>query len=450
MAIGIDGLISGLDTTSLINQLVEAESGERTQLETRSSSVSKLVTSLQSLNTKLASLTDAATASATASSWQAYTATSSSSAVTVAARAGATSSSLSLTTTALARGQVSLVDTSALAGQTSLTFFAADGTATTVDIDGDTPASAAQAINAAGIGISAALVRVGGSGDDAEFVLQLTGATGAAGAFSARAGDTEIASASSAITTAQDAEVVLWAGTGAERRVTSATNTFEDLLAGTDITVSAVSADPVTITVGADTDAQAALVTDLVAKVADVLSAISAGTATTTSTDDDGNTVVSGGVYAGDSAVRALSQDLVEAFTRPVDGVSPATALGISVDRDGAITIDESVLAASLAADPEGTQAFATALSARVAQVGTTYSDPISGLITSKISGQQTLSADLEARISEWDTRIADRKASLLTKFNAMETTLATLKTTSSWLDTQLAGLMTNYSGSKS
>jgi hypothetical protein len=31
-----------------------------------------------------------------------------------------------------------------------------------------------------------------------------------------------------------------------------------------------------------------------------------------------------------------------------------------------------------------------------------------------------------------------------------METTLATLKTTSSWLDTQLAGLMTNYSGSKS
>jgi flagellar hook-associated protein 2 len=184
--------------------------------------------------------------------------------------------------------------------------------------------------------------------------------------------------------------------------------------------------------------------------VTDVLSAVSAGTATTTSTDDDGNTVVSGGVYAGDSAVRALSQDLIEAFTRPVDGRSPASALGISVDRDGAITIDESVLAASLAADPEGTQAFATALSARVAQVGTTYSDPISGLITAKISGQQTLSADLEARISEWDTRIADRKASLLTKFNAMETTLATLKTTSSWLDTQLAGLMTNYSGSKS
>lgn len=446
MTIGIDGLISGLDTTTLINNLVAAESQEQTLLSTKATGISKLVSSFQSLNSQLAALTGAAKSAGTAASWDVFTATSSSSSVSVTAGTGAAASSLSLTVQQVARAQVSLIDAADLAGQSALTFTMADGTSQTVTIDGDHPADIAQAINDAKLGISASLVRVSGTGDTSQYVLQLTGATGQANAFGVAAGTGAEGESPTAvgtvITTAQDASVVLWSGTGAERTVTSATNTFEGLLSGTTITVSAASADPVTISLTPDTAARTALVTGMVAQVATVISAIAAGTKQTTTTDDDGNTVVTGGIYAGDTAVRSLTQDLISAFTYPVDGKSPTTVLGISVDKDGTISIDQEVLAASLADDPEGTMAFATALSARVQAVGTTYSDPIDGLITTKITGQQSVYTDLEQRIGDWDTRIAARKATLQAKFNAMETTLQSLKTTSDWLTTQLANLV--------
>jgi len=464
MTLGIDGIISGLDTTSLINSLIASESREKTLLSDKASTVSKLVSSFQSLNTQLAALTDASKSAALATTWNTYRAASSSPSVTATASTGAVTSSLSFTVDALATSQVNLIRAADLAGQSSLTV-AADGTATAVTIDGDDPRSVVESLNAARTGVSASLVRVGGSADAPEYRIQLTGATGAGNSFTVHAGadtgGTVLASADTLdadgavvsagvglIAGAQDARLTLWGGTSAEHAVSSSSNAFSDVLAGTTITVSALSADPVTVTVTPDNDARAALVTGLVDQVSAVLSAISSGTATTTSTAADGSTVVVGGLYAGDSAVRALSQDLIQAFTRPVGGVSPATVLGISVSRDGVISVDQDVLAASLASDPEGTLAFAQSLSARIQTVGASYSDPISGLITTKITGQQSIYSDLQQRIGDWDTRIAARTATLQAKFTAMESTLQSLKTTSSWLETQLGSLMTDYSGS--
>ena len=84
----IAGLVSGLDTTSLITQLMQIESAPQTLLKTKQTNTSNLVAALQSLNTKVASLGDAAKTAAAATSWQSLKASSSASSVTASAGVG--------------------------------------------------------------------------------------------------------------------------------------------------------------------------------------------------------------------------------------------------------------------------------------------------------------------------------------------------------------------------
>ncbi|MGO7983901.1 hypothetical protein ACC691_39355, partial [Rhizobium johnstonii] len=86
--------------------------------------------------------------------------------------------------------------------------------------------------------------------------LQLSSSTtGADSAFSVFGGDESAVDAGTAtdlltapgaatIRSAGDAEVVLWSGTTAEQSVHSSTNTFEELLTGVNVTVSAASTEP--------------------------------------------------------------------------------------------------------------------------------------------------------------------------------------------------------------
>ncbi len=52
----IGGLVSGLDTSSIINQLMQLEARPQTMLKTRMGAEQKAITSLQALNAKLASI----------------------------------------------------------------------------------------------------------------------------------------------------------------------------------------------------------------------------------------------------------------------------------------------------------------------------------------------------------------------------------------------------------
>ena len=63
MTIGsVDGLISGMSTTDIINQLVSAEASGQTAIKNRVTAAQKTVTAMQSINTKLAALGTAADA----------------------------------------------------------------------------------------------------------------------------------------------------------------------------------------------------------------------------------------------------------------------------------------------------------------------------------------------------------------------------------------------------
>jgi flagellar hook-associated protein 2 len=120
MSTSIDGLVSGLDTTSLIKQLMAAERAPQDRLVQRVSDAQARIKAYQSLNTKLASLRDVGAALASPTGWTTMKATSSASAVaTATAGAGALGGSLSFTVNQLATA-ASVISTGSVASLSSV------------------------------------------------------------------------------------------------------------------------------------------------------------------------------------------------------------------------------------------------------------------------------------------------------------------------------------------
>ncbi len=401
MTSAIDGLVSGLDTTSIINSLMKIEAQPQTIIKTKQSTSQSMVSALQSFNTKLSSLAEAATKASTASSWDAYSATSSSTSVTTSAGATAQPGSVTFTVDQVATSQVSVsgvyADDSSLLTDTppQLTVRKADGGLVTIAPTSGSLADITTAINAAtDAGIRATAVQVSGGGA-AQYRIQFTGTTtGLDGAFSVYKGDAATVQAAidandgsaaalqidtNPYQAAQNAKVTLWKGNvGLEQSVEQSSNTFENLMTGVSVTVSkltAVGDDPVTVSVARNTSAASTLASDLVNNLNTVLSEITSRTATTTSTDSTGRTTITGGLFTGDSLVRDLQQALTTAGSQSSTGISPAT-VGISIDKDGVFSFDAAAFATAMANDPGGVQALVSSLGTGLATVAGSASDP--------------------------------------------------------------------------
>ena len=457
MAMGIDGLASGLDTTALITQLMQVEAMPQTLLKSKQTSAQSFVTGLQGLKTRIASLAEVAATSAKPASWSTYQGTSSHPSATVTAGATAQPGTVSLHVDAVARAQVTL--TAAVPDDGSLvsaeppviTIQKKDGTLVQLAPSSGKLADIAQAINdSAEAEVKATVVKVT-DGVVPTYRLQLTGATtGTDGSFSLHAGTAAQLTAgiaarldSATVRDAADATITLWKGTSVEQSYSQSSNTYSGLMTGVDVTVSAVTApddDPVTVTVARDDEALAKLASGVVGALGVVLSEITSRTSTTTTTKADGTTSVTGGLFSADSAVRGIRQSLISAASMPVDGFSPSE-VGIVLGRDGSFTFDEEKFAAALAADPAKVQSMVTQLSARVSDVATSISDKYDGSLTLKINGQQSMVRDIGSQIESWDRRLDVRRASLERTYSALEVTLSGLQSQSSWLAGQLGSL---------
>lgn len=471
-AFGIDGLVSGLKTTDLIAQLMQVEAAPQTLLKSKQSGVKSFVTGLQALNTKVASLAENAAKVAKPASWNAFAASSSATSVTAKAGETAQAGSVSFTVDAVAKAQVSvsretLDNSSLVAGiPPAVTVRSGDGTLVTVQPTSGSLQDIAKAINdAADAGIKATVVRVSG-GESPTYRLQFTGtSTGTDGAFAVYAGtkaavESAIAAGdggaslaamrldTTSVTAASDAQITLWKGTAAQQVYTQSSNTFSGLLTGVDVTVSKVTAadePPATVTVTQDTEALKKLASGLVGALGVVLSEITSRTTITTTTESDGTTKVTGGLFTGDSAVRAVQQQLVEAASYPVNGISPST-VGFKLGKDGTFTFDEAAFTAALAEDPTKVQTIISGLADRLATVAENTSDKYEGSLTLKIQGQERLVKDMGTQIEDWDRRLAVRKESLQRTYAALEVTLSNLNSQSSWLASQLSSLSASSS----
>jgi flagellar hook-associated protein 2 len=436
MGISLDGLASGLDTTALISSIMQSEALPQTLLKNKSYDVQTMVSALQGLNGKVAALATQATAAAKPGALDLYTATTNSDKVAATTSAAAKPGSLDFQVTQLAQTQVTV--TPKVNGVTGWPY-----TTLTINTGGAnytvTPASNSlddlvSAVNASGSGVTASKVDVGGG----DFRIQFTAAkSGSAGAFTISDAGTTYTD----VKAAQDAQVSLWPGTTAAQTVTSSTNTFTNLLPGVSITAKDVTTGTATLTVARDDAGITKVASDLVDGVNGIFALVASRTAVTTSTTTTGATT-SAGVFAGDSTVRTVNQDILSAASLPV-GSPPRSPseIGISITKTGTMEFDATKFGAALAADPAGTAAKVQEIAGRIATAATAASDPYTGTLTTTIKGQQSEVSDLADQISNWDTRLADRQATLKSTYSALEVAMSNMKAQQTWLSSQLAGL---------
>ncbi|KQS60274.1 hypothetical protein ASG36_04730 [Geodermatophilus sp. Leaf369] len=444
MALGVDGLVSGLDTTSIISGLMAVEARPQTLLKNQLTATQAKATAYRAVNTRFDAIRTAAEALTSSSLSAAKNATSSTASVTASASAAAvngTAITFSVTRLAsagqsISTGTWSSATAPARQAQPAWPIEIRDSTGATlgsIDLPADaTLADAVTAINGSGYGVRATVVQVGAN----QFRLQISSdATGAAGGRTVVSADEDEASAGSSFLTttpAQDAELDLGAGVLA----TSATNTFTDLVAGVSVTVSA--ADPTTSTtvrVGSDAASITAKVQALVDAANGALGVIKGYT---TSTAGQATATLQ-----GDRALVQLSDQVLDAISTAIGGTSAST-IGLQLTRDGKLTFDAAVFTAKLGSDPAGTSALlsgagsTTGIAGRLAALAKTASDSSTGTLVQLATGRDTLAKAIQDKVDAFDIRLEARKATLTRQFSALETALNTIKNQSSWLSSQI------------
>lgn len=430
----ISGLSSGLDTASIISQLMQLEAVSQTKLKTRVTREESGVAALQGLNAKLAALGESARklTDLTSGSWSVLKTTSTNTAVSVTATSSAAPGTLAVTV-----GQTALthrlsftdaLDKTAVVGDAKLTKDGVD-----IPITGPTLEDLAASINAAGAGVRASLVR---TGTNEYRLLVEAAATGTAGTFTLTAADGSPLLGGAAIRAGQDATIDVGGIT-----VTSSSNTFTDVLDGVTITLAPGATGTADLVISRDAAGRSESVKTLVADMNQILETIRTTTAV------NGKDPSKAGILAGDNTVRRVGSSLVESIYPAVGSLAP---YGIEVDRYGKLVFNEAKFAEAYAADPDAVTDAITGVggfASRVQAVATAASDRFTGSITAAIEGRNAGIDRLSDSIAQWDTRLALRRQTLERQYTALETALSRMQSQSAWLASQLESL---NSGSES
>lgn len=438
MAASISGLASGLDTATIINQLMQLEAAPQNRLKTRISDEKLVLTSLQALNKTVAGLMKKAEALAKNTAWQPLTATSSNAAVGVSTTSSAAPRSLTVTVTGVAAThQLGYANAAGLSdvvtgASTMVRLDRFDGVPVDLETGDGTLQGLVTAINdpANATGLTATVVKVA---EGSYRLLVESKETGAAQDFDLTAQDGSPLLGGATVRAGSDASIDLGAGIVA----TSSTNTFAEVVPGTTITLGAAATVGTVSTIGIarDTSGMSTKVKELVDGINAALAEIDVKSA--------GGTTGAAGPLAGDGAARQLRTALLD--TIRTDAGTSLAAYGIQVTREGRLEFDEADFKAAYAADPVGTaEMFTTTgdgFAARVAAVAKGASDANDGSLSAAITGRQSGIDRMEDSIDEWDRRLTLRRTALERQFVALETALSQMSSQSSWLAGQLSSL---------
>ncbi len=443
----ITGLASGLDTAGIVNQLMQLEAAPQTRLRAQQSTQKSALTALQSLNKDLAALATRAKALASPAAWQTVAGSASTTDVTVSTTGAASPSSFSVTIDQLAvNHQLGFADAHALGdvvvGAAGLRITGHDGTVHDLATGGGTLQELVTAINSAtaDTGVTATAIRVA---DGSYRLLAQSTSTGAGSDFQLGQADGSPLLGGATVRPGADARISLGLGIVA----TSSSNTFTDLAPGVSLTLSAAATlgRSTEVTLARDPQTITADVQALVDQVNSLLSSLDTQTATSTSTS-------AAGVLSGDTAARGLRNALVDSVFGPGGTLA---SVGIQTDRYGKLVFDADTFRASYAADPVATAASFTKAAGtggpdgwagRLTALATAASDPVTGTLTTAITGRTSAIASLDDGIEAWDRRLELHRSSLTRQYTALETALSALQSQGSWLSNQLASLSSSSS----
>lgn len=305
-------------------------------------------------------------------------------------------------------------------------------------VGGGTLAEVVDAVNNADLGYTAAAINTGSG-----YRLQLTATeTGAASAFTPEA-SLFGAMSFETLSVGTDAELTVQGDN--PFTITSATNTFDELLPGVTITVQNTTTDPVTVSTEQDTDAVSEKVGELVTKMNEILTRIAESTANT----PDGQRTV----LQGNRAARSVADQLRTALVAPQDGnvYGSVGMVGIELTREGTLNFDAEKFTRALIDNPEtmsslftdgtgGTSAAPGVLDRLVTAAEGAASVGSGALYTATQASERRIE-EFGDQINALERRLEIREAGLRTTYANLEVALGGLQQQSSWLAAQLGSL---------
>jgi flagellar hook-associated protein 2 len=467
------GIGSGLDVSSIVTQLMAVESRPLDLLKTQASTINAKLSSFGKLQSYFSAFRDKSADLSSAGTWNATTATSSdTSSVSVATGGAAAAGSYSVSVSKLAASQtvISAAQTSSSAtlnegsitielgsytGTPTSTFTAKSGSSpVSISIGaGDTSLSSIRdKINGAGAGVVASIVT---DASGARLSLR-SSATGAENAFrittSETSDDGDAATGLSALdydatgTTSQMTRTQEAGNAAAQVNgidISSASNLLNNVVDGVTLTLQKVTTNPVTVDVKSDTESMKAKVTAFVSAFNDLANFLR----TQTAYDADTKTA---GSLQGDSAAVSLQSQLRGVLNQGSTASSLYTRLsdvGLSLQKDGTMKLDATKLDGALSGhlgelkkvlSATGTDSASTGYMTRWRQLGDTVLG-VDGAFTSRTQGLKdsiTRNAKSQDAMSQ---RLAQTETRMRARYNALDTQMASLNATSSYLTQQLA-----------
>ena len=367
----IDGVVSGLNTDSIVTGLLNIQKQQLDRMALRKNVIQQRQAAFKTIEAKVLSLrADAGVLSRNANNpltRQSVT-TSDEKAIIATATSSAAAGVYRLTVNSTAQTHqiasqgLADADSQITQGTFEVRLGAGEPKSITIDGNNDTLSGLAAAINSAGTGVSASIVQ-DSSGGTTPFRLLLTSSrsgtsneikvTNSLGVSTGTAIRPEI-DFLTPVQTASDARVTLGSGAGAIS-VTSSTNQFKDAIGGVRFDLlQANSGDVVSLTVAKDNIAAVTAVESFVESFNDVVQYV----------DDNSKYSVEkkvGGLLLGNQNAGKIVETLRSTIANPVPGANPLanrlSAVGVKFNDKGRLTLNKSKLDDALNGKIEGVTA---------------------------------------------------------------------------------------------
>ncbi len=461
MGIGVSGLMSGLDTDSIISKLMELERRPILLLQSREADFQSKISALGTLKGALSEFQSAVSSLKDPDAFESYSATSSNTDVlTVSADSDSTPGNYSIEVTNLAQSQYlrssAFTSNDAVVGTGTITIQVGSASAVDVEIDSEhnTLSGIASAINNADIDVTASVIN---DGNGNYYLTLASNETGTDNTITFTVndddGNNDDASGLSALYTdpsahtltetqaAEDAQLTI-NGISVER----SSNTIDDLIEGVTISLKQESpGETVNVEVSRNLSSITSKIQDFVNKyntLVDTFGQLQSYDASTKTA----------GTLLGDSTTSQIRFRLQQMLYLQVDGVDEdvngLSKLGIEIDRNGKLSLDDATLTDALenhlsdvinffTKDEDGVEGIAVQFD----DVLDSYLNSYDGLLKAKEDGLQASVDRIEDQVERMNMRLAQREENLRHQFNALEELLAQYQQTSGFLEQQLASL---------
>lgn len=456
------GIGSGLDVSGLVSKLMEAESKPLVSLASKEATIQAKISAFGSVKSSLSALQTAAQTLAKPASFTGSSATvADTSILTATTNASVATGSYNINVTQLAKNHVIRSDG---AYTTSDTFNAGtltltvNGKTTNVAIEAgknDTLAGIAKSINEAKAGVNAAVINTG-SAQRLVLTSASLGTDGAIGVSVAETGSgatrslTDFAYGGSDTPTmlqTQAADDAIFTVNNIE--ITRSSNTVSDVISG--LTLGLSKLGETKVTVARDTSTTTAAINAFVKAYNDVVTTLGRVSAY----DAEAKKA---STLTGDSTVRNLEFQLSSLSGSVVGDISGNTArlsdIGISRQLDGTLKIDDAKLKAALNDPDRDVMGLFSSTEAGKEGIAVRFGNALTnmlgegGSLTSRTDGLNSTIKDIARQRTAINQRLEAVQANYLKQFQALDSLISSMLTTSNYLTQQLSALAAMTNGS--